>query len=263
MVGRRRSQIGTIVDRFIQDRWVQLGVVVAGLASLALLVFGVARWVAGKDSDSSARSVEGDVAQPGAPAEGGYGPTRTTLSGTEDHVGFLDGPHFNSIVSTSVYGNELAFLDAKRSSDSAPGAYQDRVLGAEGRYRIRAYIVNDASDQMNSTGKGQARNTRIRFELPDGIANGFTIQARVTADNAIPREIYDQVTLANDGQSFDLDYAGGSARLYNRAHPGGLELGDGIVDEGVLIGFDQMDGLFPAGDPFSAFVVIEVDLVRT
>lgn len=260
MSGTKSWHLGDVVDQFNRNRWVQFGVVVGGLATLGLLVFGVVRWVSGANP-SNTPEVDKSVARRGAQATAGYGPTRTTLNGAEDHVGFLDGPHFNSIVNTSVYGNELAFLDAKRSSDSAPGAYQDKVSGAEGRYRIRAYIVNGARDSMNDNDTGQARNTRIRFELPNGIANGFTLQARITAENATPKEIYDVVTLANDRQSFDLDFVSGSARIYNSAHPLGLKLGDEIVDEGVLLGFDRMDGVFPAGYPSSAFVVIEVDVV--
>lgn len=226
-----------------------------------MLLFGAFQWLNGDGRSGSAAQPEVSVAQPGAPATGGYGPTRTTLDGAVDHIGFLDGPHFNAIVNTSVYGNELAFLDAKRSSDSAPGAWQDTISGADGRYRIRAYIVNGASDPMNDQGTGQARNTRIRFELPEGIANGFTVQARITADNAVPNQIYDVVTLANARHSFDLDYVAGSARIYNSAHPSGLVLPDGIVDEGVPIGLSVMDGVFPAGYPSSAFVAIEVDVV--
>ncbi len=259
MAETRSWHLGNVVDRFNQNRWVQFVVVLGGLATFGLFVLGAMRL--SHDSSKGPSSVDQSVAQTGAQASSGYGPTRTTLNGAENQVGFLDGPHFNSIVNTRVYGNELAFLDVKRSSDSAPGAWQDKVSGADGRYRIRAYIVNGASDAMNDRDTREARNTRIRFELPDGIANGFTIQARITADNAVPREVYDVATLANDRRSFDLDYVPASARIYNAAHPGGLQLPDGIVDEGVLLGFAQMDGIFPAGYPSSAFVVIEVDVV--
>lgn len=261
MARMRFWRLSTLVDRFNRSRWVQLLVGLGGLAAFGVLVFGPILGLSGDDAPNDTLTLDRSVAQEGARTSGGYGPTRTTLDGAENLVGFLDGPHFNSISNTKVYGNELAFLDAKRSSDSASGGWQDRIPGADGRYRIRAYIVNGANDALNDQGTGQARNTRIRFELPDGVANGFTIQARISADNAVPTEIYDVVTLLNEAQTLDVDYVAGSARIYNAAHPDGLQLPDGIVDEGVVIGFGQMDGVFPAGYPSSAFVVIEVDIV--
>lgn len=135
------------------------------------------------------------------------------------------------------------------------------MLNADGRYYVRVYLNNGASEEEARRDTMTATNTRIRFEIPSGAANGFTLQATVSADNARPREIYDVVTLKNDETQFDVDYVTGSARLYSSAHPEGFPLDDEIVRRGVLLGTKTLDGLFPPGYANSAFVVVEVAAV--
>lgn len=191
---------------------------------------------------------------------GGFGPSRPILDwdNEADRIGFTDGPHFNSYINTNIYGDERAFLDAKSTAIRTPGQFKDELRDVGGRYYIRAYIENGGLLGQEHLKTMTARNTRIQFEWRPGSANGFTIQARITADNAIPREIYDVVELFNDSRRFGISLVHGSAKLYNRHHPTGIALGDEIVGDGVLIGTSHMDGIFLPGYEESAFVVIEV-----
>jgi hypothetical protein len=173
-------------------------------------------------------------------------------------VGFTDGPHFNSYINTNVYGDERGFLDAKSTSIQDPGGFKDKINNAGGRYYIRAYIENAGLLGQDHLTTMTATNSRIRFEWSPGSANGVTIQARITADNAIPAEIYDVVNFYNDSQPFSISFIHGSARIYSRHHPDGVQLRDEIVTSGVLLGSAQMDGLFLPGFEEAAFVVIEV-----
>lgn len=215
----------------------------------------------------------------------GYGPNGADrviydFSNPAQREGAYDAPRFNSYINTNVYGDERAFLDAKEcaaANDSCytqgqPGGYKDQQPVEPGKeYIIRAYVHNIANPSINNVDRnndghpdGIARNTRIRLEMPDGIANGFTMQARISADNAIPQMVYDTVDLKNSNTLFDIEYVPGSARIYNAAHPGnasggGLALSDNIMGaNGVLIGDDQMDGLYPGCFEYSSFVVIRV-----
>jgi hypothetical protein len=193
--------------------------------------------------------------------DGGYGPDRPILdlSHPDDRQGFSDGPHFNSYINTEYYGDERAFLDAKPASIEAPGGFEDELQDVSGRYRARVYVENGGVEDDSLAKVMTARNTRVRFEIPNGRVNGVTVQARITADNAIPPEIYDTVTFRNESQSFHLDFISGSAILYNNAHPEGIPLSDSIVREGVLIGYEELDGFIRPGYQYAAFVVIEIN----
>ncbi len=191
---------------------------------------------------------------------GYYGPSRPILDWAtqSDRYGFTDGPHFNSYINTPNYGDERAFLDVKPWSHQEPGGFQDQLSEVSGRYLVRAYLVNGAIEDPSLAEAMTARNTRIRFEIPNGKANGFTIQARLTADNAIPSEIYDVATLRNDSQSFSLALVHNSGRIYTNAHPEGLPLSDKIVNDGVVIGSDELNGDVPPGYQNSMIVTIEL-----
>jgi uncharacterized repeat protein (TIGR01451 family) len=211
----------------------------------------------------------------------GYGPNGPDRviydwNNPAQHNGAFDGPRFNSYINTDVYGDERAFVDAKECTvtgdacyNQSPGAYKDQQPVQVGKeYIVRAYVHNIANPSINDDpnkgpgvfdGIGVAQNTKIRFELPEGVANGFTAQARISADNAIPQTVYDTVDLRNDNQAFDVEFVPGSARIYNSAHQNGLALPDGIMSaSGTLIGHDAMDGVFPGCFDFASFVVIRV-----
>lgn len=213
----------------------------------------------------------------------GYGPNGADrviydFSNPAQREGAFDAPRFNSYINTNVYGDERAFLDAKECVTNGAECYQKGVNGGYAdqqpvnvgkEYIVRAYVHNIANPSTNDNpatpepndGVGIAKNTRIRFELPDteGVANGFTAQARITADNAIPQEVYDTVDLLNPDVDFNVSYIPGSAYIFNASHTNGLQLSDEIMGQnGALIGDDAMNGVYPGCFEFSSFVVIRV-----
>lgn len=220
------------------------------------------------------------MALSGATVFAGYGPNGASrpiydFSNPAQREGAFDGPRFNSYINTNVYGDERAFLDSKECvvpgdacyTQGQSGGYQDKTtVNADKEYLVRAYVHNIANPSINTVDRdndghmdGIARNTRIRFEMPSGIANGFTLQARITADNALPQMVYDTADLKNDNMPFGIDYVAGSARIYNASHPTGLTLSDSIMGaNGTLIGDDVMDGNYPGCFEYSSFVVIRV-----
>ena len=194
---------------------------------------------------------------------GGYGPARPILDWAfeSERFGFTDGPHFNSYINTPSYGDERAFLDAKPSSHKQAGGFRNELLDVSGRYLVRLYLGNGAVEDPNLAHAMTARNTRVRFEIPSGAANGVTIQARVAADNAIPTEIYDVVSFRDDSELFSLALVHGSARIYTNEYPNGRRLSDEIVGDGVLIGSGQLNGNVPPG--FQHSVIITIELAAT
>ncbi len=224
----------------------------------------------------------------------GYGPNgaeRPTYdwlsSDPAIHNGPTDGPHFNSYINTDVYGDERAFFDTKACLaagdacyttgpvDGNPNAlaYHDKMTvtpTADGtEYLVRAYVHNDANPSANGTnnnGVGVAKDTRVRVEIPGGVANGFTMQARINASNAIPKEVYDTVDLKNDSQAFSVAFVPGSARMYNAALAANgdnfnnfIPVGDDIVSPtGALIGAKTLDGVWPGCFDFAGYVVFRI-----
>jgi uncharacterized repeat protein (TIGR01451 family) len=213
----------------------------------------------------------------------GYGPNGPDrvifdFANPAQREGAFDAPRFNSYINTNVYGDERAFVDAKECVTNGPACYQDGVAGGYAdqqpvtpgkEYIVRAYIHNIANPSINDNpatpgandGIGVAKNTKVRFELPDtdGVANGFTAQARITADNAIPQQVYDTVDLRNNNEKFGVEYIPGSAYIFNASHTNGLNLSDDIMSaNGTLIGDDVMDGTYPGCFEYSSFVVIRV-----
>lgn len=218
----------------------------------------------------------------GATVYAGYGPNGPDrviydFSNPAQREGAFDAPRFNSYINTNVYGDERDFLSAKECAaanaacytQGQSGGYKNQQPVEPGKeYIIRAYVHNIANPSINNVDRnndghpdGVARNTRIRFEIPEGVANGFTLQSRISADNAIPQTVYDTTELRNGNTAFDVEYVPGSATIYNASHPGGRTLGDEIMGaNGALIGDDQMDGKYPGCFEFSSFVVIRVKI---
>lgn len=208
-------------------------------------------------------------------AYAGYGPNRPVFdwNNTADRVGSLNGPVLNSFINTPVYGDERAFVDGKDSSVTQPGGFQDQIpVQAGNEYLIRMYVHNNANQTTNDAAHnyiGVAKDTKVRFKILPGMANGNEITGYISADNAIDRngnplrQVYDTVNLKNDKSAFELQYVKGSAKIENQAHPSGLALSDDIVsDNGVQIGFNQMDGNLPGCFEFSAYVTIRVKVVQ-
>jgi len=196
---------------------------------------------------------------------GGWTPGRPVLDWevAAQRVGFVEGPVFNSFINTGVYGDERAFLDAKSVEASEPGSFHDVFpypLSA-GVVLVRAYIHNNANQSLNEDGSGVAHGTSIRVDLPTGTEKALRIRAYLSSDNAQPLEITDTVEF-KDVEPFRLRYRLGSTTIVNQAHPEGLKLADGIATRGVLLGFQDMNGDFPACFEHSAYVTFLLEVLR-
>jgi len=217
------------------------------------------------------------IAVPVAVLAGGYGPNGGDrkiwdFSNPAQREGAFDAPRFNSYINTNVYGDERAFLDAKECVVTGPncytqgqsGGYKDQQPVQPGKeYIVRAYVHNIANPSINASGKGVAKNTRLQMVLPEGQGNNLTMQARISADNSIPKMVYDTVNLKNSNQAFTADYVEGSATIYNRANPTGHKLGDEIMTAtGAKLGHKEMDGVYPGCFPYSSFVTIRVKILQ-
>lgn len=161
-----------------------------------------------------------------------------------DRCGSLDGPVFNSFINTPSYGDERAFVDARRSDQTGTGDLYKNVLNDvdEGSKEIvvRMYVHNNANQSTNSSGVGIARNTKVRVLLPTAENSSLRARGYISADNADTVE--DTVDFTAK-QPFTVAYVPGSAVLYNNdSFKNGVKLSDNIVTTGALIGTDKLDG---------------------
>lgn len=194
--------------------------------------------------------------------------------------GSLDGPVFNSFVNTPFFGDEREFLDGFRSDQTGPGTHADPVTSVtDGAKEVtfRLYIHNNANEGDNcidahkrsdgtctqidkADGKGVARNTRVKIELPSSTLQSDALRAvgRISADNAAPSEVSDTVDMTST-RPFTVDYVPGSAKIFNNGpFAGGRALPDSVVTTGTPVGYDALDGYFPGCFDFIATVEIKV-----
>jgi len=185
-----------------------------------------------------------------------------------DSVAF-DYPVFNSWVNTPNYGDERAFFDA---GNATSGPYKDQLVVTPGQeVTLRMYIHNGAAPSLNGTnfnGPGVARNTRLQVFLPTATSTSLRSFGYIIADNTNPTWVADSVDF-NSSVPVNMEYVPGSARLANAAHPNGVTLPDSIIQHdnqfnvdrpAAPIGYQNMDGNFPACFEYDAFVTLKVKI---
>lgn len=180
-----------------------------------------------------------------------------------DGCGSLEGPVFNSFINTPAYGDERAFLDARRSDQTTGSNRYKNVLPdvTEGSKEVvvRLYVHNNANQSTNASGLGVARNTQVRVMVPTGTNNSLRAVGYITADNADMVEDTVDFTATKD---FSLSYVPGSAVMYNNRNKDGIKLSDSIVTTGAKVGSgDKADGVVKGC--FEYEIVVELKLKVT
>jgi hypothetical protein len=183
---------------------------------------------------------------------------------------------FNSTIDTPNYGDERYFVDVKRADDPRRRFTDALKVTQDGEViLLRAYVSNNADNNLVSTGRDIATNTMLRFEIPTGVAEELAPFAVLSATNADPPRVWDGTIVYADWP-FRLKYVFRSARIENRdpltcfgpnadvvvqtkpAKWRTLELSDSIVADGVAIGYPDLDGRYPG--PFCAGALVTLRL---
>ncbi len=177
-----------------------------------------------------------------------------------DRCGSLEGPVFNSFINTPSYGDERAFVDARRTDQTASGSFKNVLADVNQGSKeivVRMYVHNNANKDTNANGLGVAKNTRVRVAVPTASSNSLRARGYISADNAKPQIISDTVDFTANS-NFSVEYVKGSAVMFNATSPNGRALSDAIVtDQGALIG-DTPNGNLPGC--FEHEVVVQVKL---
>lgn len=180
---------------------------------------------------------------------------------------------FNSVYDGRInkgYGfDERNFLSVRNIPNiphANPGEWHTKEIAAKNgfEYEISCYIHNNNPGGCNA----EARNTKVSVEIPkeDSSATGsIIVKGHIQSDNASPGMYWSSVCFTGDQRPFSLEYISGSARLHNSgigSPAGGLPLDDAIVAEdsggGVLIGYNDLDGIIPGGIDYASYVTMRV-----
>lgn len=189
-------------------------------------------------------------------------PCNTNDSDKYDRCGSLEGPVFNSFVNTPSYGDERTFLDARRSDQTASGSYKnvlpDVTKGSQ-EVVMRMYVHNNANQTTNASGKGIAKNTKVRIALPQNEDDALRAVGYISADNATPKVVEDTVDMTST-EKFRVDYVADSAVIYSNGSVNGQKLSNNVVTTGAPIGHDSLNGDLPGCFEYEAVVQIKVKI---
>lgn len=163
---------------------------------------------------------------------------------------------FNSIKKNPNYGDEKNFVLIKDAANTSAGGWTDKIKVQDGKeYLVRMYVHNNAAANLNLV----ANNTRLSVNIPTTYSKSHQLDGFLTAKNASPDKIWDDVVLEGD-KEFIVKYVGDSARYYNNINPNpGFELSNDIVtSKGALVGYKKMDGDVPGCFEYSGIATFKV-----
>ena len=184
------------------------------------------------------------------------GPARQTFT-TQSPAPYVT---FNSITNNASHGDERNFVQIKDAAHTTAGGWSDELTVENNKeYLVRVYVHNNAAENLNLV----ATNTRLSAYVPKTIGKQVQIDGYISADNANPGKVWDDVVLKSD-KNFAVNYVAGSARYTNNfnANPG-FQLSDDIVTStGALLGYEQMDGNIPGCYQYSGIATFRIKVLE-
>lgn len=184
------------------------------------------------------------------------GPGRATFT-TQSPAPYVT---FNSITNNASHGDERNFVQIKDATNMSAGGWSDELNVEDNKeYLVRVYVHNNAAENLNLV----AVNTRLQALIPKTIGTEVQIDGYISADNANPPKVWDDVKLTNE-KNFVTNYVAGSARYYNNVNPSaGFALSDDIVTStGALLGYNQMDGNIPGCYQYSGIATFRIKVLE-
>ena len=170
--------------------------------------------------------------------------------------------HFGENIPAGTVTHEKNYVGARENTGVNAGVNNiwagNDITVEEGKsYIVRLYVHNN-----NPNGeKAVSENTRVRFSIPLESAKTAKVNGFITSSNASPKEYVDYVNFNSD-RAFHLEYVKGSALFENQGigKNGGVKLDDSVVNskDGVLIGYNALDGRVPGCYNYDGYITIEV-----
>lgn len=155
----------------------------------------------------------------------------------------------------NVVSGESSFLSASEMADESNYRSGDIKLGQEESFWIRASIQND-----NPKNSAVAKDVRIRISIDKNSSFQSVISATITSSNAEPYSLTDTLIFCAP-EGFHLEYIPNTTYVYswingkqNKMRPGG----QAVSNNGILVGYNQLDGSLPGGEYVYVYIGIKV-----
>ena len=190
-----------------------------------------------------------------------WGPDRPTytMEHPADHV------TFNSITNNPKHGDERNFVQIRE----AGGTFGENVQIQPGKtYDVYVFYHNNYRDHTESeqerlNGKGVARDTTMRVQMPASVKAGEKARFTgvISASNAQPSQVWDEAygTATSD---VALRYVPNSAKITNNGATNGSAMPNSLFTTGAYLGFNNMDGNLPGCNEFSGYVIYQFTAVQ-
>ncbi len=170
---------------------------------------------------------------------------------------------FDESLTVGEVTNEKNYVIVRETESADAQWAANEIIVEDGKtYTIRAYVVNDNPHGEDATAEG----TRIWFSIPRTSNTETSVNGFISSTNAFPEEYVDYVTFRSE-ETFHLEYVTGSATIQNSGATNGTVLGDEIIKtagsevDGVLIGYNNLDGQLPGGRQYACSVDIQIKVV--
>jgi uncharacterized repeat protein (TIGR01451 family) len=189
---------------------------------------------------------------------GGWGPERETFTME------VPAPHitFNSITDNPAIGDERNFV---RIREAGVGTFRSEIELIPGReYEVVIFYHNNAACNLNPTGEGIAQNVRMRSRFPETVSPGerAMISGEVSSPSANPVSVWDHAYVTSTSV-VALRYIAASAIIHNSGASSGRILSTELFSNtGVLLGFNELNGLLPGCAEFAGRVVYRLAVVQ-
>lgn len=187
----------------------------------------------------------------------------TTSQVNDDYI-LGDTIAFNSITDWEPIGDERNYVAARKDTGINEGA--DNIwhgneinVTEEGTYLVRMYVHNNNPNGEDAI----AENVHAFISLPLKTGKTLGVYGYIESSNSYPDRYWDGVTFKSN-KEFYLDYVEGSATMENNGigANGGCPLRDSIItSEGVLLGYEKLNGLMPGGALYAAYISVKVKVV--
>jgi len=167
---------------------------------------------------------------------------------------------FNSIRDNPAIGDERNFVHAAEMG----GRFSDLVSVSAGKeYEVYIGYHNNAASNYNALGTGTALGAKAAVILSGLVSADCRggVSARIFAENAQPKEIWDGAAFTTDSQTaLRLVYVPGSAVIHCSGAVNGSILSDDIMDwnKGTFIGYDKLDGILPGCSEYSGHIILRL-----
>lgn len=168
---------------------------------------------------------------------------------------------FNSITNQTPYGDERNFMVVREAGTN--NKYTDEVDVESGKeYEVYVHYHNNAKASLNASGVGMAQNARLRVTMDALIKanSNLTITGIISADNAKPKEVWDD-TFLKSKEDVAVRYVPGSATIHSAGAVNGQKLSEEIFGaSGVQLGYDSLNGQLPGCNEFSGYVTFRLKI---